>query len=153
MWRLAIALPTTFFWKKNLGSENAYFRIQIELSLQGLLRKFAVARGNTIGLTFQHFVKDAIKEGIENEVFKRVTNENYEHLDFGDVSIANIRKKLQNFNQILKNADPDFPIQMQWNNALSGVFNLISYPINYWLDNLNTRNRNLYDRAYILKYQ
>lgn len=152
MWRLSVALPTRFYWKDALGSDDSYFRIQVELSLQGLLRKFPVAISQTIGfLDFNTFVMNAFKEGIENEVFKRVTNENYEGLEFQELDKNQIRAKLHNFKD-LRN-DPNFPIQMQWSTTLSAVFNLISYPINYWLDILNTRNRNLYDRAYILKYQ
>lgn len=152
MWRLTIALPTSFLWKNSLASELSYFRIQVELSLQGLLRKFPVAISQNLGhLSFNTFVMHAFKEAIENEVFKRVTNENYEGLQFEELDKTQIQAKLQNFKE--SRNDPDFPIQMQWNDTLSAVFNLISYPINYWLDILNTRNRNLYDRAFILKYQ
>lgn len=152
-----MALPTSFLWKHDpepLPSSGTFFRITIELSLQGLIRKFPVNRKTIIpgeSLSFQDFIGFAIKEAIENQVFRRLTHENYENLYFEDQEKA--REHLNNFNFQEEQNLRNFPIRMQWSSTKSGVFNIVSYPTPVWLSLLNDRNRDLRERNFILKFQ
>ncbi|HXU95474.1 MAG TPA: hypothetical protein VFP45_03460 [Candidatus Nitrosotalea sp.] len=150
-----MALPTTFIWKHDLlPNAGTYFKITIELSIQGLIRKFPVHRRTLIpgeSLSFQEFIAWAIKEAIENQVFRRLTHENYENLYFEDQE--NAREHLNEFDfRNIGNLN-NFPIQMQWSSTRSGVFNIISYPVPVWLSLLNDRNRDLRERNFIIKFQ
>lgn len=156
MWRLTVALPTSFLWKHDpvLPTSGTFFRITIELSLQGLIRKFPVNRKNIIpgeSLSFQQFIGYAIQEAIENQVFRRLTHENYENLYFEDQE--NAREHLNNFDFNQAGNLRNFPIRMQWSSTKSGVFNIVSYPTPVWLSLLNDRNRDLRERNFILKFQ
>lgn len=155
VWRLTVALPTTFIWRQELlPSVGTFFKITIELSLQGLIRKFPVHRGTIVPgqlLTFQQFIARAIKEAIENQVFRLLTHENYENLFFEDQENARVHLNEFDFENVgnLRN----FPITMQWASTKSGVFNIVSYPTPVWLSALNDRNRDLRERNFIIKFQ
>jgi len=131
--------------------KEGFFNIIIELSLQGLLRKYAEALRTQPGLTFRAFIKAAIKASIENQFYRRITNENYESLQFEESDRSKIREQLEKYD--LNGDNENFPIQMHWEATQSGVFNMISYPINTWLENLNSRNRDLRERSLIKTFQ
>lgn len=155
VWRLTVALPSSFLWMGDIApSVGTYFKVTIELSIQGLIRKFPVHRTTIIpgeALSFQEFIAFAIKEAIENQVFRRLTHENYENLYFEDQE--NARQHLDEFDfQNITNFQR-FPITMQWFSTKSGVFNIVSYPTPVWLKALNDRNRDLRERNFIVKFQ
>lgn len=150
-----MALPTTFLWRHEANpTTGTFFKITIELSIQGLIRKFPVHRGTIIQgqlLSFQQFIGYAIKEAIENQVFRLLTHENYENLYFEDQE--NARQHLNEFDFENPGNLRNFPITMQWALTKSGVFNIVSYPIAKWLAALNDRNRDLRERNFIIKFQ
>lgn len=125
----------------------------MEISIQGLLRKYAEHLRRTIAVPngFKIFVKEAFKQAIEIQVLRRITNENYEQLFWDTDDKGEIRSRLDNFD--IHNPRRDSPIIMHWKDASSGVFNLLSFPTPIWLDNLNQRNRDPRDRAFILMFQ
>jgi hypothetical protein len=128
--------------------------VTVELSIQGLLRKYAQYLQTLLYIPlngFKIFVKDAFKEAIENQVLRKLTNENYENLLWDTTSYEAVRMRMENFD--IKNPGDDSPIEMHWRDTSSGVFNLLSFPTPIWLDNLNQRNRDLRERAFIIKYQ
>ena len=146
--------------------------------MHGLLRKFPENRKKVVPgetLSFQEFVAVAIKEAIENQIYRRLTDETYEKLDFirqdeeeedddeprplskkGVEKTAEeirARKGLDRFNFRDISTQENFPIEMQWNEAKSGIFNIVSYPTSAWLSLLNDRNRDLRERIFITKFQ
>lgn len=154
MWRLTIALPTDFLWRGDtITTTSSYFRITVEISIQGLLRKYAEHLRRTIIVPngFKIFVKEAFKEAIEIQVLRRITGENYEELYWDTDNKSEIRSRLENFD--IRRPNRNSPIMMHWKDASSGVFNLLSFPTPIWLDILNQRNRDPRDRQFILKFQ
>ena len=94
---------------------------------------------------FRTFLMRAIKESISNEVFKRLTQGNYEALQWQD----DVDRTQINYLQ----SNHGGPVNVHWRNLKTLHFNMESFRYPVWLENLQSRRLDEADKKFIKKYQ
>lgn len=163
MWRITISLSASFLWGDAVVfSEGQLMTVDVELSLQGLLKKFdeMTTKNMHNGYTFKRFLADAIKEALEIQVMSRLLNENYEGLGLDEqMGQYPDKKKLYGvFNNYYSDeTDDSYKVRMQWKETRYARFMLLSFRTPVWLDMIKQRisisKLNTQEREFILKYQ
>ncbi len=140
-------LPTAFLWKGEDSFKHGGIKINPEISIAGIMRKYQEHIQETNELVpFRAFLATALKTAITNAVYSTLTNSNYEGLDFiQDRDITAIR---------LDGGNDQDPVQFSWNESYQLILGFIDYKITTWLARLEAKNRaDQFEKLFIQNFQ
>lgn len=133
-------MPANFLWKET-NDEFLYgtFKITVDISLNGLLRKFPLR----LFQPFRSFLAEAIQVATMNQLFRMLTHKNYENLDFKETN-GRFDKNIFKNNDVIK---------QRFSEARIATLSLISYRTTEWNRLLFERSRDADEAKFIKEYQ
>jgi len=149
-------IPAEFFWEwkhEDDDLKQTFRDIEVEIAISSIMRRYQEYLHKTRQrppMSFLLFLTQALKEATNIAVIERLSQENYEGLEFIEEH-ETIRKV-----KLTRPISNENPVHVDFNDTTSLNYNLLSYQIYTWNNILDERSRGKGGEeaaAFIAKYQ